>query len=96
MISANSGDDSWNLKISDPGREGKFLSVPIYYGDWVPITKAKATIDSIAASIDAGNRREDKQLEPVVFEQVGFTQNSFPVIGSRRPLRGTSISSNTH
>ena len=49
------------------------MSVPIYYGDWVPITKAKATIDSIAASIDAGNRREDKQLEPVVFEQVGFT-----------------------
>ena len=69
-ISVHAADDSWNLKISDPNREGKFLNVPIYYGDWVPITKAKATIDSIAAFIDDGSRREDKQLEPVFVEQV--------------------------
>jgi len=70
LMSVDAADDSWNLKISDPNREGKFLNVPIYYGDWVPITKAKATIDSIAASIDDGSRREDKQLEPVFVEQV--------------------------
>ncbi len=37
MIQANAGNEAWNLKISDPNREGKFLSVPIYYGDWVPV-----------------------------------------------------------
>ena len=50
---------SWNLKISDPNRAGKFLNVPIYYGDWVPITQAKAQIDSLVAGFDVASRRED-------------------------------------
>ena len=60
-IAAQGAEDtpSWNLKISDPNRAGKFLNVPIYYGDWVPITKAKAQIDSLVAGFDVSSRRED-------------------------------------
>ncbi len=41
-----------------------------FYNLCLQITKAKATIDSIAASIDAGTRREDNLQEPVFVEQV--------------------------
>jgi hypothetical protein len=43
----------------------------------VPITKAKAAIDSLAASIDSGSRREDKQIEPVFVDQVGANVVTF-------------------
>ena len=39
---------AWNLKFSDPNRGGKFLNIPIHYGDWVPITAAKALVEEVA------------------------------------------------
>lgn len=54
----------WNLKHSDPTRDGKFLNVPIYYGDWVPINSAKAQIESLASSVGTSpnkNRRKDEK-----------------------------------
>ena len=49
----HSEEQSWNLRVSDPSRDGRFLSVPIYYGDWVPISQAKHTIESVASKIKA-------------------------------------------
>ena len=49
----HSDEQSWNLRLSSPSRDGRFLSVPIYYGDWVPITKAKQTIEAVASKIEA-------------------------------------------
>ena len=43
----------WNLRLSSPSRDGRFLSVPVHYGDWVPITKAKQTIEAVASKIEA-------------------------------------------
>merc|ERR550532_211718 len=40
--------NAWNLKFSDPNRGGKFLNIPIHYGDWVPITAAKALVEEVA------------------------------------------------
>ena len=56
----------WNLRLSSPSRDGRFLSVPVYYGDWVPITKAKQTIEAVASRIEAATspaRRKDPPLE---------------------------------
>ena len=39
---------AWNLQFSDPNRGGKFLNIPIHYGDWVPITAAKALVEEVA------------------------------------------------
>ena len=55
----------WNLKHSDPTRDGNFLNVPIYYGDWVPISSAKEQIESLASSVKTvpnKNRRKDEDL----------------------------------
>lgn len=38
----------WNLKYSDPSRTGKRLSIPLHYGDWVPIDKARALVEDLA------------------------------------------------
>ena len=35
--------------------------MPIFYGDWVPITNAKSVIERVAASLQPGERAEDKQ-----------------------------------
>ena len=56
----------WNLRLSSPSRDGRFLSVPVYYGDWVPITKAKQTIEAVASRIEAATspvRRKDPPPE---------------------------------
>jgi hypothetical protein len=34
---------TWKLKFSDPAREGRFLNVPIQYGEWVPINRARVS-----------------------------------------------------
>jgi len=39
-------NNAWNLKFSDPSRGGRFLG--IQYGDWVPITQAKALVEDVA------------------------------------------------
>ena len=59
----------WNLRLSSPSRDGRFLSVPIYYGDWVPITKAKQTIEAVASKIEAAVspvRRKDPLPPPEI------------------------------
>ena len=43
----------WNHQLSIPSGDGGFLSVPVHYGDWVPITKAKQTIEAVASKIEA-------------------------------------------
>ena len=53
-----SGASGWNLARS---RDGRFLNVPIFYGDWVPITNAKSVIERVAASLQPGERADDKQ-----------------------------------
>ena len=52
------GNPTWDLARS---RDGRFLNVPIYYGDWVPITNAKSVIERVAASLQPGERADDKQ-----------------------------------
>ena len=45
-------NNGWDLKISRADeRDGRFLNVPIYYGDWVPIETAKSTIQNVASMI---------------------------------------------
>ena len=39
---------AWTLKYSDPSREGRFLDIPLHYGDWVPIDHAKALVEKVA------------------------------------------------
>ena len=36
------------MKYSDQSRGGRFLNIPIHYGDWVPITAAKALVEEVA------------------------------------------------
>ena len=63
------GNTKWNLRLSSPSRDGRFLSVPIYYGDWVPITKAKQTIEAVASKIEAAVspvRRKDPLPPPEI------------------------------
>ena len=45
----------WNIQMTDPNRAGKFLNIPIYYGDWVPISNAKSIVESVASKIEAVN-----------------------------------------
>lgn len=62
----HSNEQTWSLRISDSTRDGRFLNVPIYYGDWVPITKAKQTIQAVASKIEAATspvRRKDPPPE---------------------------------
>ena len=40
---------AWTLKYSDPSREGRFLDIPLHYGDWVPIDHAKALVEKVAS-----------------------------------------------
>lgn len=42
--------NAWTLKYSDQSRGGRsqFLNIPIHYGDWVPITAAKALVEEVA------------------------------------------------
>jgi len=43
-----SAPNAWTLKYSDPSREGRFLDIPLHYGDWVPIDHAKALVEKVA------------------------------------------------
>ena len=57
--------NQWSLKHSNPTSDGEFLNVPVYYGDWVPISSAKAQIESLASSVKAApnnNRRKDENV----------------------------------
>jgi len=45
---SSNSNNAWNLKFSDPNRGGKFLNIPIHYGNWVPITAAKALVEEVA------------------------------------------------
>lgn len=65
---------AWSLRVSDPSRDGRFLNVPIYYGDWVPITRAKQTIEAVASKIEAATknnyvRRKDPPPEIITADQ---------------------------
>ena len=57
-------ENAWNLRISDTSRDGRFLNVPIYYGDWVPITKAKQTIEAVASKIEAATKSLRSRVDP--------------------------------
>ena len=62
---ASAAAGPWNIHHSRPDRDGRFLSVPIYYGDWVPIEKAKAKIESLASAfsgVNQGQRRQDETV----------------------------------
>ena len=59
----------WNHQLSIPSGDGGFLSVPVHYGDWVPITKAKQTIEAVASKIEAAVspvRRKDPLPPPEI------------------------------
>lgn len=45
---SSNSNNAWNLKFSDPNRGGKFLNIPIHYGNWVPISAAKALVEEVA------------------------------------------------
>ena len=65
-------DEPWSLRISNSGRDGRFLNVPIYYGDWVPISRAKQTIEAVASKIQAANkpvRRKDPPPDIITADQ---------------------------
>ena len=56
---------AWNLQFSDPNRGGKFLNIPIHYGDWVPITAAKALVEEVAnRQRQTPRERVDKRPAP--------------------------------
>ena len=69
ITSADKARNQWSLRHSNPTSDGKFLNVPVYYGDWVPIGSAKAQIESLASSVEVipnSNRRQDDALEEPV------------------------------
>ena len=70
---SNEHQQAWSLRISDSARDGRFLNVPIYYGDWVPISKAKQTIEAVASKIEAAVkppvRRKDPPPEIITADQ---------------------------
>lgn len=69
---AHSDEHTWSLRHSEPSRDGRFLSVPIYYGDWVPISRAKQTIEAVASKIEAAHnkyRRVDPPPEIITADE---------------------------
>ncbi len=42
-------EPDWQVRRAADLDQGQFLGVPIFYGDWVPITNAKSTIQAVAA-----------------------------------------------
>ena len=62
--SASADKTQWDVTASSPVRDSRFLDVPVYYGNWVPINNAKATLERVAASIEAAQR---KDVQPPVF-----------------------------
>lgn len=67
LSSASADKTQWDVAVSsNPAvvRESRFLDVPVYYGNWVPISNAKATLERVAASIEAAQR---KDIQPPVF-----------------------------
>ena len=65
-------EPTWSLRLSDTSRDGRFLNVPIYYGDWVPITRAKQTIEAVASKIEAASklfRHSDPAPEIITADQ---------------------------
>ena len=90
--------NQWSLKHSSPTRDGKFLNVPIYYGDWVPINSAKAQIESLASSggvVSNNNRRKDEEFAtpPVILATDDLTS---PVKSSFVASDHPSHSQNQH
>ena len=84
----HSEEQSWNLRVSDPSRDGRFLSVPIYYGDWVPISQAKHTIESVASKIQAATSPVRLKiyalgliLGPLISKGFLFSQTNWHLLG---------------
>jgi hypothetical protein len=75
----NNNRQSWSLRLSDSTRAGRFLNVPIYYGDWVPLTKAKQTIEAVAAKIQNNLRRQDPPLEIITADEPEDRLDNKPV-----------------
>ncbi len=57
---------TWKLKFSDPAREGRFLNVPIQYGEWVPINRARVS-----------SQLHQKDLYLHTFETISFHFKKF-------------------
>lgn len=71
--SGSANPSRWDLVKSDPDRDGRFLNVPIYYGDWIPITNAKAIVENVAANIQKVQQPERLEVPPVpVKKDPGF------------------------
>ena len=83
---------AWNLKFSDPSRGGKFLNIPIHYGDWVPITAAKALVEEVASRHQRPRERLDKTA-PVAKEVKEDTQEQE---SDRRADHGGLVYVDTH
>ena len=73
---------AWNLQFSDPNRGGKFLNIPIHYGDWVPITAAKALVEEVA------NRQRQTPRERVDKRPAPAKEDAKEVKATRRRQRG--------
>ena len=54
------------MKHSDPSRGGRFLNIPIHYGNWVPITAAKALVEEVARGRlpHTPAERKDEEVAP--------------------------------
>lgn len=63
VFSQEESNPLWSVTLSDPDRQGRFLSVPVQYGNWVPIAHAKQTIEAVASKVQAG-------LSPVITDDL--------------------------
>ena len=74
------------MKLSDPSRGGRFLNIPIHYGNWVPITAAKALVEEVARGRLPKQPVERKDEEPT----------AAPVDSDRRSDHGDVVYINHH
>ena len=75
-------ESTWSLRLSNSGRDGRFLNVPIYYGDWVPITRAKQTIQAVASKIEAATKQyRDPPPEIITADQPEDRYVFFSILG---------------
>ena len=80
----------WDVQQSsnvDGATDDLFLNVPVYYGDWVPITNAKNTIKAVATSIAlAQQQHHQPQQHPEVAPLDRVDTISSPVfVGPKQP-----------
>merc|ERR1719244_1053409 len=55
--------NAWNLRYSEGSRSGRFLSIPLHYGDWVPIGKAKALVEDLIKGVNGHDKVGEKEFD---------------------------------